>query len=614
MNQEVFQPRTASQSSLLPHHEAASVKATPRAPLASRRCSRLWMLRILLAGALYATLLISWNASQLQSDGVVAPSLTEPVAKEAKTPTTQLSAREVSIRAALALARQQEAEMKAKMAPTVKKEKKKVDARLRCRGWKATSGCNPNGERLPELDFPCGKIVPVGQSGYCELEDKDTGEVFHVARRACNSVREDAKFRCLDAAEFVKFPIRAKEIAEEAKASGFTLPHVDAEVPGVNKNKTRGRDGIVMVVYPRLLASAYATVRTLREVLGCQLPIELWYRLDEMRSVHNGFMPLKKLADAAVTFHEINDARAFGFATKVFAIYHSFFERVLFLDADNVPVRDPSYLFHSAEFVNNGAVFWPDFWHPDNTIFNIQPHSLVWELLDLPFVDMFEQESGQLLIDRRRHPVPMQVLAFYAFHRPNLFDNFKLAHGDKDLFRFAWMRQNASFHMIQTPPAVAGKVVGNTFCGMTMVQHDAQGEVLFLHRNSHKLRGVRARDVEGVLAETLAKVTEKLAAGTAPMTPIPTLDAEPDEYPDEMIWTHVLSFNKTAERADYVIETYNADPQFPKEQHCYGQRHVGSNPNFYAEDIASLSFAELETDLRRFAKEAAEQAAQNTRG
>ncbi|KAG6612082.1 uncharacterized protein IUM83_14933 [Phytophthora cinnamomi] len=547
----------------------------------------------------------------------------------------QLSAREVSIRAALAVARQQEAEMRAKITPTDKKEKKKVDARLRCRGWKATSDCNPDGERLSELDLPCGKPVPVDQSGYCELEDKDTGQVFHVVKRTCNSVREDARFRCLDAVEFVKFPVRAKEVATKALAHGYTLPHVVPEVPGVNTNQSLGRDGIVMVVYPRLLASAYATVRTLRDALGCTLPIELWYRPDEMRSVRNGLTPLKKLAGSAggITFHEINDARAFGYGTKVYAIYHSFLERVLFLDADNVPVRDPSFLFQSAEFVKTGAVFWPDFWHPDNTIFNIHSQSLVWQFLDLPFQDMFEQESGQLLIDRRRHVVPMQVLSFYAFHRPNLFDNFKLAHGDKDLFRFAWMHQNASFHMIQAPPAVAGKVVNDSFCGMTMVQHDAQGEVLFMHRNSHKLTGVPTQEMDDVRAEALAKAREKLAAekaknGHGRMTPkwseveaeivamaqTQTPDApEPDEYPDEMIWTHLLSFNSTAQRKDYVVETYNADPQFPKEQHCYGQRYIGSNPNFYAEEIASLSFAGLETNLRRFAKEAAELAAQNAR-
>ncbi|GMF24608.1 unnamed protein product [Phytophthora lilii] len=558
------------------------------------------------------------------------PNPTSPAQVQTSPPMDQLSAREVSIRAALAVARAQEDEMKAKMTPTDKKKRKKVDARLRCRGWKATSNCDPDGVRRPELDLPCGKPVPVDQPGYCELEDKDTGKVFHVVKRTCNSVREDAKFRCLDAAEFVKFPIRAKEVATKAQTPGYSLPHVVPVVAGVNANQSGGQDGIVIVVYPRLSASAYATVRTLREVLGCHLPIEIWYRSDEMNSVRNGLSPLKKLADAAggISFHEINDARAFGYGTKVYAVYHSFFERVLFLDADNVPVRDPSFLFESPEFLETGAVFWPDFWHPDNTIFNIHNQSLVWEFLGFPFQDMFEQESGQLLIDRRRHTVPMEMVSFYAFHRPNLFDSFKLAHGDKDLFRFAWMQQNASFHMIKAPPAVAGKVIDDSFCGMTMVQHDAQGEVLFMHRNSHKLTGTPKREMVNVRVEALAKAKEKLAAEkvknghgrTTPkrseveaeitaMTPAATEETvELDGYPDKIIWTHLLSFNSSAQRSDYVIETYSATPHFPKDQHCYGQQHIGSNPNFYAEEVASLSFAGLETILRRFAYEATQRA------
>ncbi|KAG7377997.1 hypothetical protein PHYPSEUDO_010707 [Phytophthora pseudosyringae] len=648
MEQSLLRPRTASQSPLIaPCHQDPTLMAA-HPTLVSRRCWRLWLLRLLLlAGALYVALLVSWNASRLRpvdasrarvrdtkvpaSEELVAATETPTSPPEAsKLPSVdQPSGRDVSIRAALAVARAQEAEMKAKVTPTDKKEKKTVDARLRCRGWKATSDCDPDGMRLPDLDLPCGKPVPVDQSGYCELEDKDTGEVFHVVKRNCNGVRVDAKFRCLDAAEFVKFPVRANEVAKKASVPGFSLPHVVPLVEGVNTYQSSGQDGIVMVVYPSLLASGYATVRALREVFGCQLPIELWYRPDEMRSVRKGLTPLKNLAGSAaagkITFHEINDARAFGYGTKVYAIYHSFFERILFLDADNAPVRDPTFLFESPEFVETGAVFWPDFWHPDNTIFNIHRQALVWQFLGFPFVDMFEQESGQLLIDRRRHTVPMEVLSFYAFHRPNLFDSFKLVHGDKDLFRFAWLHQNASFHMIQSPPAVAGKVIDGNFCGMTMVQHDTQGEVLFMHRNSRKLTGMPKQETVNVQGEALARAKEKLAAENgrstpkwseveaeiAAMTPAPTLETpESDGYPDDIIWTHLLSFNSSAPRGNFVIEAYSVEPQF-RDQHCYGQRYIGSNPNFYAQEIAKLSFAGLETDLRRFAKEAAELAALN---
>ncbi|POM70011.1 Hypothetical protein PHPALM_13634 [Phytophthora palmivora] len=307
--------------------------------------------------------------------------------------------------------------------------------RLRCIGWRATDNCSPDGPRIPRFDEPCNKVITFGASGYCEVQDKDTGENFKVMQRHCSSVRDTARFRCSESWDFAVFPQKAREAVEKAHDHNFMLPNISPKLDHLQEP----RDGIVMVVYPKLLASAYATIRALRELLNCHLPIELWFRSQEMKFFPEAFTQLQEWSSetkGSITFREIGEPGVVGFATKVFAIYHSFFERVLFLDADNVPVRDPTFLFASPEFQETGAVFWPDFWHPSKTIFNIQPHSLIWELLDLPYVSMFEQESGQLLVDRRRHAVPLELVKFYIFHRPNHFDKMKLAHGDKDLFRW----------------------------------------------------------------------------------------------------------------------------------------------------------------------------------
>ncbi|GMF40994.1 unnamed protein product [Phytophthora fragariaefolia] len=487
--------------------------------------------------------------------------------------------------------------------------------RLRCLGWRATDGCNPRGPRIPSLDEPCNKVIPFGASGYCEVQDKDSGENFRVMQRYCSSVRDTGKFRCSEAWDFTVFPQKAREAVRKAQL----LPNIDSS--------DHPRDGIIMVVYPKLLASAFATIRALRELLNCDLPLELWFRPQEMKYFPEAFSQLQGLSredGGTITFREISEPGVTGFATKVFAIYHSFFERVLFLDADNVPVRDPSYLFHSAEFVNNGAVFWPDFWHPDNTIFNIQPHSLVWELLDLPFVNMFEQESGQLLIDRRWHFAALELVKFYTFHRPNHFDKMKLAHGDKDLFRFAWLKLGAPFHMIEAPPAVAGKVVNDSFCGMTMVQHDAQDDVLFMHRNSHKLMGTPRRKAVNMKAAAIRRARNKrlrmkmaeadrvtltgedIKRAALEETPSPTLDSpEPDGYPDAAIWTHLVSLRNSSRRSDYRIRTYYADPDFKNGQNCYGLRYLNQSQHFVMQEFSNLSFGGFETELRRFAMEGA---------
>ncbi|KAE8914456.1 hypothetical protein PF005_g13555 [Phytophthora fragariae] len=460
---------------------------------------------------------------------------------------------------------------------------------LKCIGWRATRGCSADGARDPEKDQNCTQIVSKGERGYCEVEDVSTGERFRVMRRQCNSLpRHGVPFRCSDAHEFVNFRVQAHNTSQAALAPSFKLPNVGREGESP-------RDGIVMVVYPKLLASAYAAIRTLRDVLGCQLPVEIWFRPDEIQPNDASFKPLKHLAATRgnVTFQEIDDPRAKRFVAKIHAIYHSTFDRVLFLDADNVPVRDPTFLFDSPEFVKTGAVFWPDFWHPGSTIFGVHENSLLWELIDMPFVDMFEQESGQLVVDRKRHAAPLELVRFYALHRPDFFSALRLVWGDKDLFRLAWLKLDVPFTMIQTPPGMAGTVydafLRSDFCGMTMVQHDADGEVLFMHRNQHKLTGTftdEARDDN--LHE---KTVDDVDVVSAPVA----------RYADPAIWTHLLHFHKGSSRRYYSIQTFVLDLDFKQNQKCYGRRDVHRNPHFYIQEIAALDFSELETQLRRFA-------------
>ncbi|RLN98840.1 hypothetical protein BBJ28_00018277 [Nothophytophthora sp. Chile5] len=671
----LIRPRTASQVAPVSTRHAGEATAphTPSPASAQATRPRRWFLRVLLlGGALYASLLLFWsanhlgllsvsdssNASSFRSAATDALRETEELQlmrddflgaatgsqeDDAKAPKTALAPPVSQDRAAALKETREKLEKKLMEQQTRspsglgEEERKAVQLaeeharsvkmllsgetkqrELKCIGWRATGGCSPHGPREPENDKGCTNVVPNSASGYCEVEDKATGERFRVMKRYCASLRYDALFRCSEAPDFASFKLDSMEAADKALVSGFALPNVESG--------GQSRDGIVMVVYPKLVASAYATIRALRDVLGCRLPIEIWFREQEMRAVPEAMASLQQLArgsstGGAISFHEIDDPWASGFGAKVFAVYHSFFDRVLFLDADNVPVRDPSFLFTSPEFEETGAVFWPDFWHPSYTIFNIHGQSLLWEVLGTPFVNSFEQESGQLLIDRRRHAAPLELVNFYQFHRPNPFTRLKLAYGDKDLFRFAWLKLKTPFHMIQAPPAVAGKVINGTFCGMTMVQHDAEGGVLFLHRNSNKLTGEVKRKAVYPRAEAIKRVRAKLlrqGVDAIPekqaideemerlsLTPAPTLEPlEPDGLPDPLMWTHLQSFNGTSRRAFYRIKPYRATPEFPEWQRCYGQREPGQNQHFYTQEFADLPFAGLERHLREFAQEA----------
>ncbi|KAJ8557006.1 hypothetical protein ON010_g8961 [Phytophthora cinnamomi] len=265
-----------------------------------------------------------------------------------------------------------------------------------------------------------------------------------------------------------------------------------------------------------------------------------------------------------------------GFNTKVYALANSGLDQVLFLDTDNTPVKDPTYLFTTQEFIQTGAIFWPDFWQPTNTIFNINKETLLWELLGIPFVDMFEQESGQLLIDRRRAAVALKVLQFLALRTPNHFQQLKLVHGDKDLFRLAWLKTGTSFHMIGTPAAAAGMLKGREFCGITMAQHDSEGEVLFLHHNGKKVFGDETRTWTHLQSFV---------------------------FPEHLALQKASASDRYAYMADnYRVGIYGSSYRFPGLSMCY--RFTSDHYRYTS--WSELSYHDLEDRLRAFVREAGE--------
>jgi len=37
-------------------------------------------------------------------------------------------------------------------------------------------------------------------------------------------------------------------------------------------------------------------------------------------------------------------------------------QQIIYLDADNIPLRDPTFLLYTAEYNETRALFWQDFW------------------------------------------------------------------------------------------------------------------------------------------------------------------------------------------------------------------------------------------------------------
>uniref|UniRef100_M4B3I0 RxLR effector candidate protein n=1 Tax=Hyaloperonospora arabidopsidis (strain Emoy2) TaxID=559515 RepID=M4B3I0_HYAAE len=366
-----------------------------------------------------------------------------------------------------------------------------TNASFECVGWKRIQSCReekPEDEEKseplePEKDIlGCSEEVGPQMAGYCIVRNRTSGDLYKLMVSSCDSLPTGSSYTCDMARDFSEFGYHSVKYEHKPVAPTLALPLAAT-------SRRRPTNGVLMIIYDRVLPSAYATIRMLR-LQSCVLPVELWYRPDEM-SIDNPIV-YKLLSEYNVRMRPIFDRRAMGFHVKPYAVYYSNFDNVLLLDADNLPAKDPTYLFEEPEFLRTGAIFWPDYWQPSNSLFELSNTSLLWQITGVKFVDMFEQESGQVLIDRLRSKRALDKLMFYSTHQPRLLEQLHLIWGDKDLFRLAWLNSSQPFHFIKYPPAVGGldlRKEKGVFCGLAMIQHDVQGNLVFFHRNSIKLDG-----------------------------------------------------------------------------------------------------------------------------
>jgi len=159
--------------------------------------------------------------------------------------------------------------------------------------------------------------------------------------------------------------------------------------------------------------------------------------------------------------------RAGGYQLKAFASLYSSFEEVLLLDADNVPVVNPKFLFQTPQYRESHAIFWPDYGH-------LASDREIWRLTGITYRHEWEFESGQFLVDKR-HCWPAMELAFWMNQHSEFW--YRHIHGDKDTFHMAWRKLGLEYAMPQTP-------CYSLEC--TMCQHDFDGRRIFQHRNFDK--------------------------------------------------------------------------------------------------------------------------------
>jgi len=101
----------------------------------------------------------------------------------------------------------------------------------------------------------------------------------------------------------------------------------------------------------------------------------------------------------------------------------------------------------------------------------------VWDLVDAPCQDEWEQESGEVVYNKRQNweydthayigaDDSALMLANYFSQKSDLY--FQLLNGDKDLLRFAHKALRKEYYMARFPTA-GGAIFESRFCGFAFV-------------------------------------------------------------------------------------------------------------------------------------------------
>ena len=177
--------------------------------------------------------------------------------------------------------------------------------------------------------------------------------------------------------------------------------------------------GIVICVSNRYFTLAMATLNSIRRVLKCDLPIEVFYAGDDdlMPKYRKKLTSIRnvKVVDIKSVF---NDTQLWlsGWSLKPFALLGSSFEEAILIDADTVFFQSPELLFDTDEYKTTGSLFFRDRtlkMYSSEDIENAP--TLIQDLIDRPLFKLYqsnritthqsfhEQESGVVVLKKNMH-------------------------------------------------------------------------------------------------------------------------------------------------------------------------------------------------------------------
>lgn len=269
--------------------------------------------------------------------------------------------------------------------------------------------------------------------------------------------------------------------------------------PSYPQNDYSGRGIVLCAGGLSFVANAYICLKFLRKFSN--LPVELFYAGDkemppdvmEQLTEEFPFLSLHDITKLEFTqkypFLQIDNYR--GYQIKPYAILHSSFREVLYIDADNVVLKSPDFLFDLPEYGETGALFWSDFSTMKSTqkkllqVFGIDPDEVSHEV---------EFESGQMLINKEKCWKALLTVCLVNSDKGN-FRSYCYHHtnGDKDTFRLSFKFACKDYNFIRHIPLPIGtnfiariQHEFGSFDVTGMLQHDPEGRPLFVHRTVYE--------------------------------------------------------------------------------------------------------------------------------
>lgn len=275
-----------------------------------------------------------------------------------------------------------------------------------------------------------------------------------------------------------------------------------------------------------MVTCAWVAINVLRRVVDCELPIQLWHigprELGRIEAAM--FEALDVEVVDALQLTPTWPARTLGgWELKAYALVHSRFREALLLDADNVPVVDPAFLFGTSQFADASALAWPD-------AVRFTRESPIWELCGVPFRDEPAWESGQLLVDKSRCWHALQIALHMNMHSDSFYP---YTNGDKDTFYLAWLLAGASWAMPSHPAR-------RTATGI--YQRDFDGRLIFQHRSTAKWRftGSNSRAAEfrhqAECLQFIEELRDRWSGRIDPLPPRSPADAEIEAGVEDVRW------------------------------------------------------------------------------